>query len=336
MAYNYNEMKLNEILESFDYDRIRSKILNKIKIEKKNKNISESKSIEYEKDLNLARQELFLNKNDYIPPLSKKIINKMIVNTNLFNQELIILDSIKNNRALMKPNKKKIIKQKTKIRTEEDKEKENIENLKKIWGETYDEDKILRFQQLYSKYLLNHKGKLNDFQENGLRKHCRYSVLADLSTNIKDISEYEKQAAKVAQDYGLEVGSIEEDISKSLFISPDMAKIIEESVEIVPDFFEWDNDIKDDIDFAIFCNISYQRMLEGKSQIKYIDLYEYKYKQFIAFCEQLNITNKEDIINKYKKRLISVVDVEKNKKYYEPLLDIMNKENILDSNEDDE
>lgn len=158
------------------------------------------------------------------------------------------------------------------------KNKEITEEMIFRWGESYEPDVVIRFEEKYNFLKNNYKEKTNMHTE-ALLKYVRYSVLEEISTESGDfqkakvLSGMAKDAATAAKINPSQLSKA--DLSDGLNTMSELSQAIERAVDIVPILPKFKYRPNDALDFNIWCYVNYERHLRGMPLVDYSDIYNF-------------------------------------------------------------
>lgn len=163
----------------------------------------------------------------------------------------------------------------------------DIEELENVWGFGFEPQELLYFERKYKSLVGNYPVNTS-LHEEALRTYCVYKVRAEVETakgNLKDAKEWATLAQKQGEIAKINLNKLtKSDLSQGLDGFSQLARMVEQAVDIVPILPQFIEKPKDKIDFAIWCFINYERRLHGLPDIEHSDVYgfyEQKLKEHI-------------------------------------------------------
>lgn len=155
---------------------------------------------------------------------------------------------------------------------------EEIEKLEDDWGYGFKPQELIYFERKYESLINNYPAKTS-LHEEALRAYCVYKVRAEIETangNVKDAKEWATLAQKQGEIAKINLNKLtKSDLSQGLDGFSQLARMVEQAVDIIPILPEFIEKPKDKIDFAIWCYINYERRLHGLPEVEYSDIYEF-------------------------------------------------------------
>lgn len=187
-----------------------------------------------------------------------------------------------------------------------------IEELEEDWGYGFDPDELMYFDRKYKSLKANYPIKTS-LHDEALRTYCIYKVRAELSTakgNVKDAKEWGAMAQKQGEIAKINPNKLtKSDLSQGLDGFGQLARMVEQSVDVVPILPKFIEKPQDKIDFAIWCFVNYERRLKGLPDVEYHEIYDfyqdkleqYKDKDGYEFIKEAEINT-----GKGKKKILMV------------------------------
>lgn len=164
---------------------------------------------------------------------------------------------------------------------------EQMELIKK-WGASFNHDLIVLFENKYQSLVSNYPVNTS-LHEEALRTYCVYKVQAEEAVaagNVDDAKKWGELAQKQGEIAKLNLNKLSKsDLSQGLDGFSELAKKVEEAVDIVPILPRFIEKPHDKIDFAILCYVNYMRKLEGKPEVSHSELYDFYSKSLEEHIE---------------------------------------------------
>lgn len=170
-----------------------------------------------------------------------------------------------------------------------------INELEDDWGYGHEPEMLQYFERKYRRLVENYPVNTS-LHEEALRTYCVYKVQAEVSTSRGDVDDAKKWG-EMAQKQG-EIAKInlnkltKSDLSQGLDGFGQLARMVEEAVDIVPVMPRFVAKPHDKVDFAILCYINYMRKLEGRPEATHSEVYEF-YERGIEEQIEMNPELKE-------------------------------------------
>lgn len=176
---------------------------------------------------------------------------------------------------------------------EKDNSQEFIEELKEIYGYGYPDNEYLlfekKFQQLKPSFQL-----ITTMHEECLREYCVDKVketLAKARGDFKEAKDWASMAKDVAEAGKLKPSQMSKaDLSQGLDGFGQLARMVEEKVDIIPVLPKFIQQPKDKPDVVLWCYLNYVRDLKGLPEADYKDIYNF-YEERRADYERQELDN---------------------------------------------
>lgn len=154
----------------------------------------------------------------------------------------------------------------------------DLDYLENKWGSGYTEQEYQYFEKKYNTLKHNYPEKTSMHTE-ALLTYIRYRVKEELATSrgeVKEAKEWGNLASKAAQDAKINPSQLSQsDLTGGLDTVGQLVRAVEQVEDIIPVLPQFKSSPKDKPDFAIWSYINYARDLEGKSLVKYEDVYRF-------------------------------------------------------------
>jgi hypothetical protein len=168
-----------------------------------------------------------------------------------------------------------------------------IEELKEIYGYGYPDNEYLlfekKFQQLKPSFQL-----ITTMHEECLREYCVNKVketLAKARGDFKEAKDWASMAKDVAEAGKLKPSQMSKaDLSQGLDGFGQLARMVEEKVDIIPVLPKFIQQPKDKPDVVLWCYLNYVRDLKGLPEADYKDIYNF-YEERRADYERQELDN---------------------------------------------
>ena len=163
-----------------------------------------------------------------------------------------------------------------------------LEKLEDRWGYGFEPYELVYFERKY-KSLVGNYPAMTTLHEEALRTYCVYKVRAELETAKGNVSSA-KEWAKLAQSQG-EIAKInlnkltKSDLSQGLDSFSELVRMVEREVDIIPILPAFVAKPQDEIDFAIYSFINYERRLNGLPEVEHSDIYEFYQEKLREFLK---------------------------------------------------
>jgi hypothetical protein len=172
------------------------------------------------------------------------------------------------------------------------------------WGCGYTDEEYFYFEKKWKK-LIDNYGEKTSLHVEGLITYIRFRVKEELSTadgDVREAKEWAAMAKQAAQDAKLNVAQLSKsDISGGVELLPQIFEAVEAKVGIISIMPKLKAQPYDDVDLIIWCVVNYIRRLEGKSRIKYKDVWNFYDDMLVAHYNSQGYT-KEQIKKEREKR----------------------------------
>ncbi|PGZ96980.1 hypothetical protein COE51_16440 [Bacillus pseudomycoides] len=169
----------------------------------------------------------------------------------------------------------------------------DLEDLKEKYGYGYPDNEYLlfekKFQQLKPSFQL-----LTTMHEECLREYCVNKVketLAKAKGNFKEAKDWAAMAKDVAEAGKLKPSQMSKaDLSQGLDGFGQLARMVEEKIDIIPVLPKFIQQPKDKPDVVLWCYLNYIRDLKGLPEADYKDIYQF-YEERRADYEKQELDN---------------------------------------------
>lgn len=209
---------------------------------------------------------------------------------------------------------------KVNVRDGEELNPEEVEQLEDDWGFGYDAKELSFFERKYQSLVSNYPVNTS-LHEEALRAYCIYKVKAEMATakgDIKDAKMWIELAQKQGEIAKINLNKLtKSDLSQGLDGFSELARMVEQAVDIIPVLPRFIEKPHDKIDFAILCFINYERKLHGLPEVEHSDVYEFyedKLKEHVASnpeIEKLAVEVEIDYGTKDEKKKLLTIDIDR-------------------------
>lgn len=148
--------------------------------------------------------------------------------------------------------------------------------LVKLWGVGHKDELLVAYQNKYNQIKVDYKAETT-MHEEALKSYCIYKVKGEVAL-AEDDFDNAKKLGDLAQKQG-EIAKINvnklsaSDLAQGIDGFSDLARKVEEGIDVVPYMTSLLDRPQDEVDYAIYFYVDYLRRLEGKSRISYDELY---------------------------------------------------------------
>lgn len=146
------------------------------------------------------------------------------------------------------------------------------------WGIGYSDEELYSFEKKYNLLKDNYPERTAMHTE-ALYSYIRFRVKEELATAKGDVAEAQKWgtlADKASEKAKLNPNQLSKaDLSGGLNGFGELARAVEQAVDIVPVLPKFISSPNDDVDFTIWCYINYARRLMNMPEIEYEDIYRF-------------------------------------------------------------
>lgn len=150
--------------------------------------------------------------------------------------------------------------------------------LQRFWGHGYDTDTLQIFEKKYRGLVSNYPVNTS-LHEEALKTYCIYKVQAELATakgKVDDAKKWGELAQKQGDIAKINLNKLtKSDLSQGLDGFSELARMVEETVDVITILPKFIAKPHDDIDFALLCYVNYMRRLEGRTEVSHSELYEF-------------------------------------------------------------
>lgn len=166
---------------------------------------------------------------------------------------------------------------------------EQIEKLEEKWGFGYEPKELKYFEKKYRSLKANYPIKTS-LHDEALKTYCIYKVRAELSTaegNVKDAKEWGAMAQRQGEIAKINPNKLtKSDLSQGLDGFGQLARMVEQAVDIIPVLPKFIEKPQDKIDFAIMSFINYERRLKGLSDVTHDEIYDFYQDQIKEYANK--------------------------------------------------
>ena len=208
-----------------------------------------------------------------------------------------------------------------KVRSGTGKEKltrKEIETLEVRWGIGYNPEELTVFDKKYENLVSNYPVNTS-LHEEALKTYVRYQVRAESATargDARDAKTWGDLAQKQGEIAKINLNKLtKSDLSQGLDSFSELARMVEQEVDIIPILPQFIERPKDKIDLAIFSFINYERRLHGRSDCEYSEIYDFYQENLEEYM--LDDTKSEDVKKHIKKISVDTVKGKKEILFYD-------------------
>jgi hypothetical protein len=146
------------------------------------------------------------------------------------------------------------------------------------WGDGYTRDQYKAFERKYNHIRKSYSEKTAIHTE-ALCKYVRFSCMEEIATAngehqaAKNWGVLAKDAASAAKLQVVQLSA--SDLSEGLDTFGQVARKVEESIDIIPILPQFKRRYVDDVDFTIHMYVNYIRNLQGLPDVEYSEIYDY-------------------------------------------------------------
>lgn len=155
---------------------------------------------------------------------------------------------------------------------------DDLEELKESYGYGYPDNEYLLFEKKYLQLKPSFQ-LLTTMHEECLREYCVNKVketLAKARGDFKEAKDWASMAKDVAEAGKLKPSQMSKaDLSQGLDGFGQLARMVEEKVDIIPVLPKFTSQPKDKPDVVLWCYLNYIRDLKGMPEADYKDIYEF-------------------------------------------------------------